>query len=157
MSLITKQGLERLKQKLIEIEIDQEINKEDLAKTRAFGDFKENAEYGLAKDKLAQLSMAHMNTKSAIAESIIFEKNWIQKDIVGFGAEVTCEDENMKIFKYKILSAHESDLKNNIIAIESPLAQSFLKKKVNDEVVVYAPSGEKNYYIIDINYDWIKF
>ena len=47
----------------------------------------------------------------------------------------------------------EIDLKKSYISIDSPMGRALIGHRVNDEIVVKAPEGEKQYYIVAISYD----
>lgn len=69
-----------------------------------------------------------------------------------FGAWVSLEDEDGKEYRYRIVGADEFDTNDDYISIDSPLARALIKKQIDDEVMVETAKGNKEYYIIDIEY-----
>ncbi|MNF73651.1 Transcription elongation factor GreB [compost metagenome] len=71
---------------------------------------------------------------------------------VYFGAWVTLEDEDGEQARYRIIGPDEFDLKQNLISIDSPLARALVGKALDAEVRVNTPTGEKTWYIVEIDY-----
>ena len=53
---------------------------------------------------------------------------------------------------YRITGADEFDPEKNWISMDSPMAKALMTKTIDDEIKVETPSGEKQFYIIDVNY-----
>ena len=53
---------------------------------------------------------------------------------------------------YQIVGDIEADIKLNMVAISSPIARAMIGKEEGDIAVVQAPSGVREYEIIDIRY-----
>ena len=81
---------------------------------------------------------------------VYYEKQ--QEGKVFFGAWVTLINEEDQELCYRLVGPDEWDVKNGEISIDSPMARALLGKKVDDEVVVQTPDGEKTFDIIKINY-----
>ena len=74
-------------------------------------------------------------------------------DQVKFGARVTIVDEESDEEKtYRIVGAHEADMKLGSISLSSPLAKALIGKKVGDSVEVPAPGGARAYEITDVRF-----
>ena len=56
-----------------------------------------------------------------------------------------------KDMTYTLVSESEADLKIGKIAINSPIAQGLLGKKVGDKVDIQVPSGKVGFEVIDIS------
>ncbi|MCY1501341.1 Transcription elongation factor GreB [compost metagenome] len=69
-----------------------------------------------------------------------------------FGAWVTLEDEDGEQARYRIVGPDEFDLKQNLISIDSPLARALVGKALDAEVRVTTPTGEKTWYVVEIDY-----
>jgi len=157
MSLITKQGMINLKEKLISLEQEEKEALNALIVARGFGDFSENAELEAARNWLDRINNDQQKTKAIISQAVVFNvNNIINENVVGFGACVMVEDENDKIFEYKIVNETESNLKEGKISSTSPIAKALFSKKIDDECVFSAPSGQKSYLIKKIDYSWLK-
>ncbi len=75
------------------------------------------------------------------------------QDKVFFGAWVTLEDEQGETVEYRIVGPDEFDLKARKLSMDSPLAKAMLGKRLDDEIVVRTPEGEREYAIISIRYE----
>ena len=53
---------------------------------------------------------------------------------------------------YKIVGELEADIKQNLISITSPIARALIGKSADDEVVVKAPGGDREYEIVSVTY-----
>ena len=75
---------------------------------------------------------------------------------VAFGATVEVTDiNNNKKFTYRIVGTDEADIENNLISISAPLCKAMMNKKENDVIEVITPSGNREYVINSISYNWI--
>ena len=54
--------------------------------------------------------------------------------------------------KYQIVGDDEADLKVSKISISSPIARALIGKSAGDVAEVQAPSGKREYEIIDVLY-----
>ena len=52
----------------------------------------------------------------------------------------------------RIVGPDELDLKSGLISIDSPLARALLGKSLDAEVRVATPTGERLWYLIEIDY-----
>ena len=75
-----------------------------------------------------------------------------EQDRVFFGAWVSLEDEAGEINEYRIVGPDEFDYADEYISMDAPLAKALLKRRLDDEVVVHLPQGEKRYFITAIRY-----
>lgn len=73
-------------------------------------------------------------------------------DKIFFSARVELEDEDGQPLTVRIVGPDEIDPRQQHISIDSPLARALLGKRVDDEVVVQAPAGERLYWVIAIQY-----
>ena len=70
-----------------------------------------------------------------------------------FGATVTVyDDESEGESTYRIVGEDESDIKQGLISISSPVAKALIGHRIGDEVQIKVPSGIRIYEIIDIKY-----
>ena len=73
-------------------------------------------------------------------------------DKIFFGAWVTLEDENGDERQWRIVGPDEFDLSLGKLSMDSPLARALLGKRLDDEIRVESPSGEKLYYVTAVSY-----
>jgi len=84
-----------------------------------------------------------------IANSEVIDVSKIKSDKITFGASVTLEDEAGKNFTYQIVGEEESDVSQQKISVNSPLARHLIGKIKGDSIEFQSPKGEQFYTIID--------
>ncbi len=125
-----------------------------IAEARAHGDLKENAEYHAAREQQSFIEgrIQHLETSLSGAQIIDVSKLNPSGKIV-FGATVTLADaDSGEETTYQIVGDLEADIKENRIAVSSPIARALIGKTEGDEVTVRAPGGEREYEIVSVLY-----
>ena len=152
-ALITPQGEARLRTELHELwHVRRPQITQSVSEAAAQGDRSENAEYTYGKKMLREIdSRVRFLTKRLESLKVVDAKP-SDPDKVYFGAWVTLEDDDGNESRYRIVGPDELDLKLNLISIDSPLARALIGKSLDAEVCVQTPTGEKNWYIIAIEY-----
>ena len=152
---ITTQGLKILKKKLDELKnIRRPKIVEEIAKARAHGDLKENAEYHAAKEEQAKIESKIIEINDLIARANVVDITKLEKsNNVIFGSTVYLIDlDNNEKKTYKIVGKDEADMTKNYIYFRSPIGKALIGKNKKDLVAVKTPSGEKNFEITEIKY-----
>jgi transcription elongation factor GreA len=151
---MTPEGYQMLQDELKHlIRVERPRVVQDIAEARDHGDLSENAEYDAAKERqgFVEGRIAEINGKMARAQ--VIDVSTIDSDKVVFGATVTVyDDESESESTYRIVGEDESDIKQGLISVSSPVAKALIGHRVDDEVQVKVPSGIRIYEIIDIKY-----
>jgi len=72
---------------------------------------------------------------------------------VVFASTVDLEDlDNGQKVTYQIVGIDEADLKENKVSVTSPIARALIGKYAGDVVEVQAPSGPREYEILEVRY-----
>jgi transcription elongation factor GreA len=152
---ITKEGFDRLRDELKRLKtVERRDVIEAIKDARSHGDLSENAEYDAAKEKQGFIEARIAELESKLSKMEIIDISSIKSEKVTFGAKVEIENlDSGDIKTYKIVGPDESDIKNNLISVLSPIARALIGKKVGDDAVVNTPSGEVEYEIINISYE----
>lgn len=144
-SLITPQGLEKLKEELDELQtVRRREVAERIKEAREFGDIAENAEYDDAKNEQAMLEQRIARLEERIRRATVIDSKAIDATAVSVGVKVHVKDEksgNSK--KFQIVGSAESDLAEGKLSHESPIGRALLGHKRNEVVVVDVPRGPK--------------
>jgi len=152
---MTVLGAEKLRQELQHLKsVERPSVINAIAEARAQGDLSENAEYEAAKDKQGFIEgrIADLEGKLSTAQ-IIDPKSLVNEDRVVFGATVDLEDANSgDTVTYQIVGDDEGDIKAGKITISSPIARALIGKHEGDIAVVKAPSGDREYEILEIRF-----
>ena len=152
---ITVSGLQKLQKELEEIKnIKRPKIIAAIAEARGHGDLKENAEYHAAKEQQAQTESRVLEINSVIARANVIDITKIENTgKVVFGSTVTVKDlDKGNKISFKIVGKDEAEVSKNLIYFKSPMGKSLIGKQDKDIVNVIAPSGEKNFEIIKVEY-----
>lgn len=152
---LTKNGVERLREEVARLKkVDRPKIIAAIAEARAHGDLKENAEYHAAREQQSFIEGRIQHLEYAISHAQIIDVEKLNPgDKVVFGATVTLADEETgDEITYQIVGDVEADIKQNRIAISSPISRAIIGREIGDEVVVQAPAGDRHYEIVDVEY-----
>jgi transcription elongation factor GreA len=152
---MTMQGAQRLRAELEQLKSVQRpavINA--IAEARAHGDLKENAEYHAAREQQGFIEGRIKQLEAELSHADVIDVSRLNAgDRVVFGASVLLADvETDEEKRYQIVGDLEADIKQNLIAISSPLARALIGKHAGDSVVLEAPGGTREYEIIEVSY-----
>lgn len=148
--LISREGLERWKAELAEIEnIKLKNIAVKIAEAKDMGDLSENAEYHEAKEQQAFLYGKAQEIKYKIKNARIIEECGRSADSVSVGSSVTIND-GKEDWTISLVGSDESDPANNKISVDSPIGQAILGAKVGDLATAETPAGEMKYTVLKI-------
>jgi len=116
------------------------------------GDRSENGDYIYGKKRLREIDSRVRFLNKRLDEVQVVDQVPSDQSKVYFGAWVTLEDEAGEEQRYRIVGPDEFDLKQNKLSMDSPMARSLLGRRLDDEVVVKSPAGERRLYITEIDY-----
>jgi transcription elongation factor GreA len=154
-SPITAQGAQKLREELHELKtVKRPQIIQAIAEARAHGDLKENAEYHAAREQQSFIEGRIVEIDSKLANAEIIEVTKINAGgKIVFGATVDLMNiDTEEQVTYQIVGEDEADIKANLISINSPIARALIGKKEGDIAVVQAPSGKKEYEVLEIKY-----
>lgn len=154
MAYVTKEGLEKMKAELEQLEtIERPKVTQQIAEARDKGDLSENAEYDAAKEAQGLLEMKISKLKDLIATSKIIDES--QLDISKVSILTTVKLLNNVTKKEQIFTLvpdNESDLKAGKISVNTPIAKGLLGKKTGEQAEIVLPNGNKlSFEILDIS------
>jgi transcription elongation factor GreA len=144
-TLITAEGLEKLKEEIAHLENDKRREVADRIKeAREFGDISENAEYDDAKNEQAMLEARIMQLQDKLRRSTVIDEKHIDTEQVDVGATVHVKDQKSgKSQKFKLVGAAEADPAEHKLSNESPIGKALIGAKKNEIVTVETPRGPK--------------
>jgi transcription elongation factor GreA len=153
VSYMTEEGFEKLKEEINQLEtVERPAISKLIAEARDKGDLSENAEYDAAKEAQGLLEAKIANLKNLLAKARMIDKNSIGTDFVQILNKVTIKNtKNNQQMAYTLVAESEANLKENKIAVSTPIAQGLLGKKVGDVVDIKVPNGIVTFEIIDIS------
>ena len=123
-----------------------------IAVARDHGDLSENAEYHAAKERQGQVEATISDIEDKLSRAQVIDPADLSGDKVVFGSTITLLDENDKPITYQIVGEAEADAKKGKLSYSSPLGRALIGKKVDEEVEVTVPSGDKYYLVQKIEF-----
>jgi transcription elongation factor GreA len=122
-----------------------------IAEAREHGDLSENAEYHAARERQSFIEGRVSELEDKISRAEVIDPAKLSGNTVKFGATITLADEDTdEESTYQIVGQDESDIKQRLLSITSPLARALIGKSVGDSVEVATPGGSKLYEIVTI-------
>jgi transcription elongation factor GreA len=152
---ITKRGAELLKEELNRLKTKERpavINA--ISEARAQGDLSENAEYDSAKERQSFIEGRIADLEGKLGAAQIIDPSLLDADgRIVFASTVDLEDlESGEKVTYQIVGVDEADLKESKVSITSPIARALIGKHAGDVVEVQAPSGVREYEVLEVRY-----
>ena len=152
---MTRNGLEALKRELQRLKsIDRPEIIEAIAEARAQGDLSENAEYESAKEKQGFIEGRIADIEAKISQAEVIDPSSLNAGgRCVFGATIEMEDlDTEQKSTYQIVGDDESNIKENKISINSPLAKALIGKEEGEVVEFESPGGIKSFDILRVLY-----
>ncbi|PZU07275.1 transcription elongation factor GreA [Sphingomonas sp.] len=146
------EGYDMLNADLARLKIERPQIIDAIEEARAHGDLSENAEYHAAKERQGQVEAMIADIEDKLSRALIIDPKTLSGDKVVFGATVHLLDEDDKPVKYQIVGQAEADAKSGKISFSSPLARALIGRKVDDDVEVTVPSGDRYYVVSRIEF-----
>ncbi len=150
MSYLSREGFEKLKQRLWEL---KNKKRQDVAMrlehAKTLGDLSENAEYQEAKEEQSMIEGQIIDLEEKIRTAVVLADDTHRVDEVSIGSTITVESDR-GLQSFNLVGSDEADPATGKISNESPMGTAFLGKKVGETVEVKTPSGVKAYKILEI-------
>jgi transcription elongation factor GreA len=144
-TLITPEGLEKLKEELDFLQSDKRREIADRIKAaREFGDIMENSEYDDAKNEQAMLEQRIAQLQDKLRRAAVIDNKQIDTEQVAVGAIVHVKDQKSgKSQKFQIVGSAEADPTQQKLSNESPIGKALIGHRKNEVVSVEVPRGPK--------------
>ena len=154
MNYVTKEGLDKMKSELEQLEtIERPKITQQIAEARDKGDLSENAEYDAAKEAQGMLEMKISKLKDAIANSKVINESQLDTSKVSILTTVRLKNNITKQEqKFTLVPDNESDLKSGKISVNTPIAKGLLGKAIGDTADIVLPNGNKlSFEVLEIS------
>ena len=146
---LTEKGLTELKSELARLKAALPGYIEETARTAAYGDRSDNAEYKDAKGRLRRTHYRIAEIDDQLKRVSIIKSSPNISGRVELGSTVVLESGGKENI-YHIVGPSETDPASGRISHLSPLGAALMGKSKGDTVSIPAPSGEKIYRILEI-------
>lgn len=153
ISYYTKEGLDKLKDELHEMESVQRPSiSQQIAEARDKGDLSENAEYDAAKEAQGLLEAKISKLKEVISNARVIDDSEIDASKVYILSTVKIKNtSNGMEMVYTLVAENEADLKAKKISVESPIGKGLLGKSVGDVADIQTPNGVMKFEVTEIS------
>jgi len=152
---MTKAGAEALQAELKDLkQVQRPKVIAAIAEAREHGDLKENAEYHAAREQQGFIEGRIMEIEAKLGSAQIIDVTKIPhtgKVIFGTTVDLLNLDTEEEV-TYQIVGDDESDIKQNKISVNSPIARALIGKMEGDEVDVKTPGGTTTYEILEVKH-----
>jgi transcription elongation factor GreA len=146
------EGYERLIAELKALREERPRIVDAIEEARAHGDLSENAEYHAAKERQGQVEATIADLEDRVSRSQIIDPATLSSDKIIFGATVTLLDDDEKPVRYQIVGPYEADAKIGRISYASPLGRALIGRRVDEEIEVTVPAGDRSYQVRKIEF-----
>ena len=151
---MTAGGYNRLQEELRQLKtVERPAVIKAIAEAREHGDLSENAEYHAARERQSFIEGRVLELEDRISRAEVIDVSKLSGNAVKFGATVTVADEDTDEESiFQIVGQDESNIKQGLLSITSPLARALIGKSVGENVEVATPGGSKSYEVVKIVY-----
>jgi len=153
VTYMTEEGYNKI---LAEINYLESVKRPEIsaqiAEARDKGDLSENAEYDAAREAQGLLEVKISQLKGMISNARLIDESQLKTDVIQIMNKVKLKNTKTKAtMTYTIVSDSEANLKENKIAVSTPIAQGLMGKKVGDTADITVPSGIMSFEILEIS------
>lgn len=146
---LTGDGLDKLKSELARLKAALPGYIEEAARTAAYGDRSDNAEYKDAKGRLRRTHYRIAEIEDQLKRVSIIKSGPSASGKIELGSTVVLEVDGVKK-TYQILGARETNPSEGRISHVSPLGAALMGRSVGETVQVPSPKGIKEYRVLEI-------
>lgn len=146
------EGYQKLNEELKRLKAERPLIVDAIEEARAHGDLSENAEYHAAKERQGQVEATIADIEDKLSRAQIIDPRELSGDKVVFGATVTLLDEDDKPVTYQIVGQTEADASKGRISYNSPIGRALIGRKVDEEVEVSVPAGDRYYLVSKVEF-----
>ena len=149
---ISRMGYDKLRKELENLERRERLDViRAIGVAREHGDLRENAEYHAAKERQSHIEGRILELKDKLSRAEVIDCSEVNCSKAVFGTVVTMLDLDEDVeMTYQLLGPEESDVKQGIISVQSPLGRAIIGKVVGDEIKVVTPRGVREFELINI-------
>ncbi|HVM77074.1 MAG TPA: GreA/GreB family elongation factor [Candidatus Paceibacterota bacterium] len=154
---MTPEGIEELRRKLEQVKIRLPALAEEAARTAAYGDRSDNAEYKLAKGALRRAMYESSEIEDKLKRVVPIVRGVSADGAIRIGSVITVDllsdDKKTKTSQqlFHIVGPAETNPSEGRISNESPLGKALIGHKKEDVVTVLVGTATKHYRVIAVD------
>jgi transcription elongation factor GreB len=150
----TPEGERRLRAELDELwRVQRPQVTRAVQEAAAQGDRSENAEYIYGKRQLREIDRRVRFLRKRLEGMTVVGRPPDDRSRIFFGAWVQVADDSGVETEFRIVGPDELDPARRYVSMDSPLARVLLGKRVDDEVTIEIPGGQRTYAVVGIRYE----
>jgi transcription elongation factor GreA len=146
---LSQEGLARLEHQLARLKREFPELSAEVARTAAYGDRSDNAEYKDAKGRLRRAQYRILEIQDELKRIIVIPTGSSTTGTVQMGSTVIVEINGAKK-TFEILGPRETNPLDGRISFQSPLGAALIGHKAGDTVSVATANGMREYRIVEI-------
>lgn len=151
---VTREGALRLRSELDQLwRVERPQVTQAVSEAAAQGDRSENAEYTYGKKRLREIDRRVRFLRKRLDGMVIVEQPPSDRTRVFFGAWVELEDEDGQTREHRIVGPDEFDMDPRYVSMDAPLGRALLGRRLDDELTVPLPGGERRLVITAVRYE----
>src|SRR5512139_3953254 len=153
-SYATPEGARRLRDELDDLwRVQRPAVTKAVQEAAAQGDRSENAEYTYGKKQLREIDRRVRFLRKRLEGLVVVSRPPDDRNRVFFGAWVRVEDEAGVETEFRIVGPDEIDPARRYVSMDAPLSRALLGKRLDDEVTIEVPGGQRTYAVVGIRYE----
>ncbi|MFV0275886.1 MAG: transcription elongation factor GreB [Parahaliea sp.] len=150
---ITPEGEATLRTELHQLwKVERPVVTQAVHEAAKNGDRSENGDYIYGKRRLREIDSRVRFLNKRLDELKVVDRPPEDTGKVFFGAWVTLENEHGEEQVWRIVGPDEFDLGAGKLSMDSPMARAMLGRRLDDEVTVSSPAGERQFWITAVSY-----
>jgi transcription elongation factor GreA len=146
---LTEDGLRTLQEKLARLKKAAPDLAAEAARTAAYGDRSDNAEYKDAKGRLRHTNWNILEIQDQLKRVVVIQPGRNALGTIQLGSKVTVEIHG-KEKRFEIVGPHETDPGRGRISDRSPLGSALMGHAKNDVVRITTTTGLQEYQIKEV-------
>jgi len=147
---LTPEGIKRLEARLARLKASLPAVIEEAARTAAYGDRSDNAEYKEAKGILRRTHGQIFHIEDQLRRAVAIPAGVGAEGTIQLGSTVKLSTADSEIKTFRIVGPSETDPTRGRISHTSPLGAALIGNRIGDNVSVTTPNGVKIYKIVNV-------
>lgn len=148
---LTAEGIEQLRKRLAHLKKVLPELAAEAARTAAYGDRSDNAEYKQAKGALRFTHREIYKIENQLKRAVAIIPGRNTEGTIHLGSMVTLKTANKEEKIFEIVGPQETDPNKGRISNQSPLGLALMNHVVGDVIIVKSENGERIYTILEVN------
>ncbi len=151
---VTPAGARRLRAELDQLWREERPRvTQAVAAAAAQGDRSVTAEYTYGKRRLREIDRRVRFLRRRLEGMVVVDHPPADPSRVFVGAWVEIEADDGARARDRIVGPDEFDMAPGYISMDSPLGRALQRRRIDEEITVQTPTGERLYVVVSIEYD----